>query len=246
MKALLAAIQFLTIVPVRAQLTEHDFARSPRWFPAVGLLIGAIVALADLAMTRLPLSPVLLSILSITLLAALSGGLHLDGLADTADGFLSARPKERVLEIMRDSHIGTMGVLALVFVLVFKVAALAELAGTTRWRTLVLAPVAGRCMLTVGMGLLPYARRDNGLATIFICGTRKLDAVWTGLLLAAMAVILFGIGGGAIRIIAAAATTTVLCLWTLRRIGGFTGDTLGATSEIVEATILFCSCLRIG
>ncbi|GAB1427271.1 hypothetical protein MASR2M17_06970 [Aminivibrio sp.] len=100
----------------------------------MGLTVGALAALGDGALAFLKFPVVLRSLLTITFLAALSGGLHLDGLADSADGFLSARQRERILEIMRDSRIGTMGVLALVFVLAVKVTALAELSDSLRWK----------------------------------------------------------------------------------------------------------------
>src|ERR1051325_1510206 len=105
MKAFLAALQFLTVVPISMKLGEHDFERAPGWFPLVGLFLGAVVSVADGAFGYAGVSGFLLAILTVGSLAALSGGLHLDGLADTADGFLSARPRERVLEIMRDSRI---------------------------------------------------------------------------------------------------------------------------------------------
>lgn len=246
MRGFLAALQFLTVIPVRAILSPHDFERSPLWFPAVGLLIGAAVAGADLAGARLGLSSVLLSVTSIGLLAALTGGLHLDGLADTADGFLSNRPRERVLEIMRDSRIGTMGTLALVFVLAIKIAALAELTGEQRLRVLVLAPVASRCAQVFVMGLLPYARPTGGLATVFMGRHRKPYAVWSGLWLLATAVLLVGGVCGAVCVLVVLFVGSLMSGWSLWRIGGFTGDTLGATSEVVETTLLFFYAAHLG
>lgn len=242
MRGFLAALQFLTVIPVCAPLHRRDFERAPLWFPPVGLLLGAMIALTDLAIARLGFSPVLLSIMSIGLLAALTGGLHLDGLADTADGFLSSRPREQALEIMHDSRIGTMGTLALIFVLAFKITALTELAGATRWKALLLAPLAGRCLQLAVMGLLPYARPEGGLATVFIGHNRKTFAAWGGLWLLATAVILFGVVCGTMCVVAIVAVASSLSVWSIRRIGGFTGDTLGATSEIVETTILLFAC----
>ena len=245
MRAFLAALQFLTVIPVCAPLHRRDFERAPLWFPLVGLVLGTLVALTDLAIARLGFSPLLLSIVSIGLLTVLTGGLHLDGLADTADGFLSARPRERVLEIMHDSRIGTMGTLALIFVLAIKVAALAELAGANRWKTLVFAPLAGRCLQVAVMGLLPYARPTGGLATAFVRHHRKTYAIWSGLCLLAAAVMLFGGVSGAGRIVAILVVGALLSVWSFRRIGGFTGDTVGATSETVEAVVLLFACLGL-
>lgn len=243
MRSLLAAFQFLTILPVKIALDEGDFERSPKWFPLVGLILGALTILGDGALTFLGFKGVLRSILTVGLLAALSGGLHLDGLADSADGFLSARPKERILEIMRDSRIGTMGVLALVFLLAVKVSALAELSGTLRWKALLFAPLAGRSVMLVTMALIPYARTEGGLASIFLRGKTSGPAVWAGVCLLLAAVILFGNRSGTVTAVFLFAATGILSFWSYRRIGGFTGDTLGAASEIVEV-LAFASLLR--
>ena len=245
MRSWLAALQFLTVIPVCAKLDESDFQHAPFWFPVVGLLIGGMAALADTALMPLGLSPGLSSIAVIALLAAASGGLHLDGLADTGDGLLSARPRERTLEIMRDSRIGTMGVLALLVVLAVKVAALAELEGTLRWKALLFAPVSGRCLQLIVMGSLPYAREEGGLASLFIGRRRALLAVWGGVCCLSAGIAIFGSPGGAACILALLAAAALLSLWSLRRIGGFTGDTLGATSEIAEASLLLMVSLMM-
>ena len=244
MRSLLAAFQFLTVLPVKIALEKEDFERSPKWFPLVGLTLGALTALADGALAFLGFSGVLRSILTIGFLAALSGGLHLDGLADSADGFLSARPRERVLEIMRDSRIGTMGVLALVFVLAVKFAALAELDGTLRWKGLLFAPLAGRSVMLVTMAFIPYARPEGGLASLFLRGNTTRLAIWAGACLLLAALILFGIRSGTVTAAFLFAAAGLLFFWSYRRIGGFTGDTLGAAGEIVEA-LTFASLLRL-
>jgi adenosylcobinamide-GDP ribazoletransferase len=241
MRSLLAAFAFLTVIPVPVRLGERGFARAPFWFPLVGIVLGALVATADLGFDRLGLSPVLGGILAVGLLAALSGGLHLDGLADAADGFLSARPRQRVLEIMRDPHIGTMGVLALMFVLAVKVAALVDLPQAMRWKALLLAPLAGRCTQVIVMGLLPYARGTEGLAAAFCGPHRRLASLWTAACVPAAAILLLNVAGALFLAGAVFAITGVLSLWSWRRIGGFTGDTLGATSEIVEAAVLLAA-----
>ncbi|MBS3800533.1 MAG: adenosylcobinamide-GDP ribazoletransferase [Thioalkalivibrio sp.] len=238
MRSLLAAFAFLTVVPVPVRLAERDFARAPFGFPLVGMVLGTLVALSDLGLDRLGLSPAFRGILAVGLLAALSGGLHLDGLADAADGFLSARPRKRVLEIMRDPHIGTMGVLALVFVLAVKVAALVELPHPMRWKALVFAPLAGRCMLVSVMALLPYVRGSEGLATVFYGPHRRLAGLWAAVCVPAAAILLLHVVGGLLLAGSVFAITGVLSLWSWRRIGGLTGDTLGATSEIIEAAVL--------
>lgn len=244
MRSFLAALQFLTIIPISARLREHDFERAAVWFPLVGLLLGASAALASALLARTGLSGLLQSIFLISLMAALSGGLHLDGLADTADGFLSARPRDRVLEIMRDSRIGTMGVLALSLVLSIKVAAVCELTGSTRWKTMLLAPLAGRTVLVVAMKALPYVRQESGgLAAIFVRRLSLKCCAWAGLSLVLSAMVLLGLRNGAVCLTAVVIAAVTVSLWSVRRIGGFTGDTLGATSEIVEAIVLLLAGL---
>jgi adenosylcobinamide-GDP ribazoletransferase len=243
MRSFGAALQFLTVIPVTRVFDDEDLARSPVWFPVIGLLVGGIVAAMDVAMAGIGVPVGVSCVLDVAMLAGLHGGLHLDGLADTGDGFLSARPRERVLEIMRDSRIGTMGVLALVFVLALKGAGLVALTGGGRWRALLLAPLAGRAALLVVMNLQPYARRDGGLAAIFIRRRHRGLVIWATIWLIGGAVILFGSNGlwlGA----ASAAVTALLGVWSWRRIGGFTGDTLGATSEVVEAVVLVCAACQ--
>ena len=122
MRPLLAAIQFLTVIPFPKSFTggEKELARCMPFFPVVGLLIGIIIAAFDHVM-GLIFPPLPANVMTVIAMTVISGGLHMDGLADTADGFFSARPRERVLEIMRDSRTGVMGVLAVVFVIVLKV-----------------------------------------------------------------------------------------------------------------------------
>ena len=115
MKGFFAAMRFLTILPIPDSLSggEKTLARSISYFPLAGLMIGLIAAAFDYAACRaLPLLPA--SVLTVVILIALTGGLHMDGLADTADGFFSARPREWMMDILRDSRIGVLGVLAVI------------------------------------------------------------------------------------------------------------------------------------
>jgi adenosylcobinamide-GDP ribazoletransferase len=142
-KRFLIALQFLTILPIRirAELAPEDFGKSPV-FPVVGLLIGLALAGAALLGHFLPqpVAAVLILILSI----ALTGGIHLDGFADTCDGFGGLRPKEKVLEIMRDSRVGVMGVTGVFCLLALKGVLLASVAPNVLWRLLILMTVFSR------------------------------------------------------------------------------------------------------
>jgi len=239
MTSLAAAVKFLTSVPVPERWTGDASAlgRSVPWFPVVGLaaggVLGAVCFGLQLVLPALPVAVVL-----VALMAGVSGGLHLDGLSDTADGFFSSRPRERVLEIMKDSHIGAMGVIAIVLVVLLKVALVASLDDDLRWRLVLLAVVAGRCVFPVTMMLLPYARPEGGLATIFAASATPAPRRWAtlawgvvvgpaaGYLLAGW----LGLAAGAAGVVLALA----LCVYTRYRIGGYTGDTLGAGCELTE------------
>lgn len=237
MGGLLAALGFLTVIPLptaRAGATR-GLADSVPFFPVVGLLIGAAVAGLAAGFARLLPSP-LLPVVLVIALAAVSGGLHLDGLCDTADGFLSRRSRERTLEIMRDSRIGAFGCLALVAVLGLKVASLAALPPERVVKAALLAPLAGRCVMVGMLCYLPYARPE-GLATAFCRERHHWEAPWAALVLLAAAWFAAG-PAGLIAAGAAAAGVAAFGALCLRKIGGMTGDTAGASCEIAETLAL--------
>lgn len=150
-RGFLAGIQFLTRIPVPLSFSEAETCASVPWFPAVGLCLGGCAALLYRGLHVLRMSPLFCSFAAVVFLAALNGGMHLDGLADTADGMLSSRDRERTLEIMKDSRVGTMGVLALIFVLGFKVFSVAELPVGLACKFLLLAPAAGKMAQVAAM-----------------------------------------------------------------------------------------------
>lgn len=234
-KPFLAAIQFLTVCPLPSALKtdERDIARSSAYFPVVGLAVGAAAAGLDGALTHvLPLPAA--SVLTVIFLLAVSGALHMDGLADTADGFFSARPRERILDIMRDSRTGPMGVMTIVCVLLLKVALLSCLPESTRWRVLLLTPFAGRLALLVQMALLSYARPQGGLASTFYAGRSRFHWAWVPAAVGAG----FAAGGwaGLWAMLAAFIFSLLFAGYVRRKIGGATGDTLGAACELTELT----------
>ncbi|MCX7634910.1 MAG: adenosylcobinamide-GDP ribazoletransferase [Syntrophales bacterium] len=243
MKGLYAAIGFLTIFPV-PRVFHGDvrlLSSAVPFFPLVGFLIGAVIAAADMLFGYL-LPPWPVAVLTVLVWTVLTGGLHLDGLADTADGLGSVRERERMLAIMRDSRIGTMGVLALVFVLVAKMGAVAHLTGPERPAVLILAPLAGRGAISYMLTALPYARAEEGLAAPFIVHRSWWNPCFATLLLFLAASFLGGSKGllaAAVAGVAAVVTTSYIG----RRLGGFTGDTLGAAAEVTETILLTAALL---
>jgi adenosylcobinamide-GDP ribazoletransferase len=233
MKPLLAAVRFLTVVPIPGGwgTAENDLARSVPCFPLVGLLLGAAAAGVAWGLAAFA-PPMVTAAMVVMLLLSFSGCLHLDGLADTADGLLSSRPRGQILEIMKDSHVGAMGVVAIVGVLLVKFAALGSLPAALLWPAVLLMPLAGRCAMVVHMALLPYAR-PSGLAGIFYRNPPRMAAVWAAAVLAVVSWALLG-SRGLIVFAACLAMTVALSAFVYRKIGGSTGDTLGAVCEMIE------------
>jgi len=242
-----AALRFLTIIPVPENWTggEKGLEKCLPYFPVIGLLIGIAAALLDSALTGV-LPPLPAAVLTVAFLIGISGGFHMDGLADTMDGFLSSRPRERILEIMKDSCTGAMGTVAISLVILLKVSLLFSLPSGARWNAILLMPLAGRAAMIAMMVLLPYARSGNGIAAVFGKHSR-LHAVWAAFVLFAAGWMLAGwtaIAAGLITIVTAA----IFMRWSFLKIGGYTGDTLGAAGEITEAVLplvfLISACNR--
>ncbi len=244
MNGFFAALRFLTVIPIpgRRGHSSADLAGSLWYFPLVGLLLGGISGgVFYLVGPHLP--RLVAAVLALALLVAWSGGLHLDGVADCGDGFFSARSRERMLEIMRDSRVGSHGVVVLVLLLGLKGAALASLRAGELWRVLILMPLAGRVAILLMLALLPYARPQGGLATVFYRG-RKWPAALVG-------IVVLGVGAwltaGSVGLLSVCDTLVLLlplCYYCYAKIGGATGDTLGAACEIGETlTVVFFACL---
>lgn len=237
MNRFLAAFRFLTILPVPGKKghSESDLAASLVYFPVIGLLLGLTTGgLSLLLWTWFP--PMIVAVLTVTILLAFSGGLHMDGLCDSADGFFSSRPRVQMLQIMRDSRVGAMGVIAIVLVLGLKITALASLDENSLPRTVLLMPVAGRCSLLILMAVLPYARPAGGLASLFYTHSSRAAACWSvGLLF------LTGwLAAGSAGVITGMFVITFVLLFAAycgRKIGGATGDTLGAGCELAETVV---------
>lgn len=243
MRGFLAALRFLTILPLPGNFgtAEKDLKRSLAFFPLTGVIIGGGAAGLYLTVHQF-LPPALTAVLLILFLVLISGGLHMDGAADTADGFFSARPKERILEIMRDSHVGTMGVLAIIFILAIKITGLASLPPRQAMVTVFLMPLCGRAILVVHMALFPYARSQGGLASPFLLSSSRLQACWSLAVLAACAW-LTGQLPALYAILAATLISLLFGFWCLKKINGITGDTLGAACELAETAVAVSFCL---
>jgi adenosylcobinamide-GDP ribazoletransferase len=232
-----AGFRFLTVIPVSWK-SEDDgqfFQSSLIWFPFIGLLIGSVTAFfTSLFITVLPVT--VLAVFAMIMLAGLSGCLHLDGLADSGDGLLSSRPRERALEIMRDSHTGAMGMIAVVFVLLGKYAALSSLSGTTFLVALFLIPLAGRTAILISMAILPYARKGDGLGKLFYSKDSRIVSV-LGIIFCGIIMAFVSFNTSLFCIAAILITVAFFSFWCFKKLGGATGDTLGAVCEMTEFTV---------
>ncbi|HEY0230337.1 MAG TPA: adenosylcobinamide-GDP ribazoletransferase [Dokdonella sp.] len=234
------AIGFLSRLPVPASPFDDKTAQaaSVAWYPLVGGLIGAL--LCTLAWVLQGTPTLLSAALIVTAWVALTGALHLDGLADSADAWIGGLgDRERTLEIMKDPRSGPAGVVALVLVLLLKFAALASLRGAS-YAPLLLAPMLARAGLTALFVWMPYARQQ-GLGTALMQAPRRACAWALG------ASVVLSLCFGAAGLIAVVATVLVWLVWRqacLRRIGGFTGDTAGALAEMVEAAVLIAIAIQ--
>jgi cobalamin 5'-phosphate synthase/cobalamin synthase len=237
----LVAIAFLTRIPVPlpASLDGEEVGRASLFFPAVGLLVGALQAgAAFLLLKRLP--DAVVAVLVVALGVLVTGALHLDGLADTADGFGGGKDKEHALRIMRDHSVGAYGASAIALSLALKISILATLTmfGTPGLLWIALAPALGRWAPVVLGRALPYARAEGGLGKAVTDGsTGALELGGATVIALGAAAGLAGVNG-AIAAAGAALATLLLGLLCRRKIGGVTGDTLGASVELVEAVVL--------
>ena len=226
-RAVLAAVAFLTRVPVgRVELGRDDVARGSVLFPLVGAGIGLVVGLVAVGLDS-RLGPLLAAALAVAFEALLTGAIHLDGLADTADG-LGAGTRERALAVMREGAIGAFGATALGLDLLVKTAALAAiLSGPAPVLALVAAFAVGRAAPLALAAAFPYAREEDGIGRALAGRPWPAGGVALGIVVAVGA-----LGMRGLWIAGAAAVAVVALALVARRLGGVTGDVLGAAAEL--------------
>lgn len=234
---------FLTRLPVRLEgpLAMRDLAAAVYAFPLVGALVGLLGGVGFWVAHRLGLPATVCAVAAVAAMVLATGALHEDGLADTADGLGASR--ERALEIMRDSRIGTYGTLALVLALLTRVAALGALDGPGRVAAALIAAGAGsRAVLPVVMLLQPSARAGGLMAE---AGRPQPERVISGAVLAAAgAFLLLPLEVAASALLAAALGGWIVAGWLGQRLGGCTGDTLGAVQQLAELSFLLAVLAR--
>jgi adenosylcobinamide-GDP ribazoletransferase len=245
LRPLLIALQFLTLLPIelRPPPAKGESGRSLLHYPLVGLLIG--LALAGCAWICDGLSDLLIAALVLTLWAGLSGGLHLDGLADSADAWLGGYgERQRTLAIMHDPCSGPIAVVVLVLVLLLKFSALQSLVAQQATALLIVPPLLGRTALVLLLLSTPYVRPE-GLGSRLARELRRGASLAVVLLVATLVVVWLGLNG-IVLLLVLALVFWLLRRLMLRRIGGTTGDTAGALLEITETLTLLTAAVLNG
>lgn len=242
MNSFLIALQFLTRIFVVRQTvwTQESFGRSVKFFPAVGAVLGIICAAIVGAINFFDL-PLMTGAVGFAAMIILTGGIHCDGLMDSADGLFSGREREKILAIMKDSRAGSFGVVAMILIAALEISTLAELAGlSTKFLCAAIfsAPIIARLMMVWTIGAFPYARPDGMGKAFALFTTRRtifFAAVETFLLLMPLNLL-----DGKIFLCAAAAMLIALlvtwrfAMFAVEKIGGVTGDIYGAVTTLAE------------
>ncbi len=233
------AVSFLTILPVidQRRASEETVAASFAWFPIVGFAVGAMLCVEDWLLAHV-FAQVVRSVLIIVSLTVVTGAVHLDGLADTADALGAGRDRERALDILRDSRVGTFGASAIFFDLTLKILALSTLAGHRRYAALIVAPMLARWAMVIVAAGLPYLRSAGSGSTLLSSESAGLRTC-----IAAVFTLVVILTLGSMRPIALAGAVAIAIVLAMRLfyrrwLGGVTGDLIGACGELVEIAVL--------
>ena len=245
LKPLICAWQFLTAVPVSGDShhpTPDVLAGSMLWYPVVGILLGGLLAATDVLLTPwLPRQVV--TALVILLLVAITRGLHQDGLADTLDGLAGGRTPTDRLTIMRDPRIGAIGATGLFLSLILRYGALVSVPEGWRVPVLVCMPAVGRWGMVVAAYGASYARAEGGLAAPFLAHLSPRHLLGATVLIMCLTVSFFGVAAGLAALVLEGLVARLATAFYHHFFGGITGDTLGATNELVEVTFVLLMLL---
>jgi cobalamin 5''-phosphate synthase/cobalamin synthase len=234
---LLLFIQFYTRIPINLNLPceRENFRRGSVFLPIVGLIIGGIQwGVYKLFIEVLPLDPTIVIVLLVGVL--LTGGLHIDGLGDTCDGFFAFKGSDRIIEIMKDSRIGTYSCIATIFDFLFKYTLIAAIAPKFSI-AIIVAPMVSR-FTTVFLSAIGNTAKNTGTGNLFIGNIGKVQLVITVLITTGILILIMNPRYVIILLISGLVLSFILNKFCKSKIGGITGDILGANNELVEILTL--------
>ncbi|WP_378955053.1 adenosylcobinamide-GDP ribazoletransferase [Pelosinus sp. sgz500959] len=240
MKDFITGFQFLTRIPIvsQSEWSTESFGRSVKFFPIIGgiiglLLFGFVYIVQYLGGGKVPIHAMAIGVVIIEIF--LTGGLHCDGLMDTVDGVFSGRPRERMLEIMKDSRVGAFGAMAFSLLILVKYSLIMDIEPMILPYALLVMPIVGRIAVVIGITLYPYARA-NGLGKVFYdCSHRQT------LYVAGISAIVLLVPLGKVAMMSGVlgiAMSFVFCQYVSKKLGGLTGDVYGAIIELTEIVAL--------
>jgi len=253
LRDLFLAIRFLTIFTIPSFTSTKDsaqneetlaenFANSMTFFPLVGMLIGVILVLSRRLITYFSVSSLLNNTLILIIWVSLSGALHLDGFADSIDGFSGSNNKEEILRIMKDSCTGAKGVVALISLLLFKFALLVEMPLFLKDAALFFTPAIGRWSMVIATFIGKPARSKNSMGKLFMDYISWREVIFASLTIAVIGILLFKLYF-LLPLIIAIGIVLLILKYCQNKIGGISGDILGAINEIVEVFVLLTFCI---
>lgn len=238
MTSLLLAFQFLTILPVRIKnFEEKKLVASMMFFPVVGFFVAVLLGVLNNFLFLIGFNNFITGIILVITLIIITGGMHLDGLSDTFDAIAGAKSKEDMLAIMRDPRAGVAGVLSIICVLLLKISFLSCINPSDKIGSLILMCVSSRWSLVFLIFMFPYAR-EQGKGKIFSSGINLKIFIAATIFSISCAFAFLGINAISIMIFSML-VAFLFGGFMVKKIGGITGDTLGAACELVEVAVLF-------
>ena len=237
-QSLMIALGFLTIfpIPIKREFKPADMGRTMAFFPVVGAIIGGLLVLTDMALSSVMPRPVADFIL-IAVLVLITGGLHLDGLADTCDGLYGGKTKEDALAIMKDSRVGAIGAVGLIIIIGLKYSAVLSLPQSAKHTALFLMPILSRWAMVLMACLSEYARPAKGTGRDFVETVTPLNLLVATIFASVAVGVMMGWRGGLV-ISFICGITLIGVIYFKKRLGGVTGDILGAVNEVNEVMVL--------
>jgi adenosylcobinamide-GDP ribazoletransferase len=237
------ALGFLTIYPLRTTdtWTPETLGSSMAYYPLVGLCLGLLLWLLYVLLSRL-FPPTVTLVLLLGSLAVLTGGLHLDGLADTIDGLSGGASREETLQIFKDPHVGAMAIVGVTLVLLLKYTSLNQLPHQALLPSLVLMTTLSRYSMVQLACFSSYARASGGLGEPFVRGIKSQHFRLAVLLTAGVTLLFSGIRGLLIWLLVSLITLGYQ-IYFRKRLNGITGDVLGATNELNEVLVLLLATI---